>query len=130
MLEKILFCIFYIFWFVVFHGICRRSSSYLPGNKCQKYIVIKNELLAIILIAEGVSRDKDVNYYDLNKMSMVGLISYITLEPINLYVLIIRIMDLFELGNVHLGSIYNAIAYGALGILTFVFIIVIVVDKS
>ena len=128
-LGKIGASLCYLFLFGVFHDICRSSSSYFYRNKCQKYIIIKNEVLARILIASGIARDKAVDRHDLNKMSMVGLISYIIIEPINIYVLIINFMALFKLGNVHFGSISHAIAMGALGILTFVFMIVIVVDK-
>ena len=127
--DKIVGCFCYLFWFAVVHDICRSSSSYFYRNRCQKYIIIKNEVLATILIASGIARDKAVNHHDLNKMSMVGLISYIIIEPINIYVLILNFMDLFQLGNVHFGSTYHTIALGILGILAFVFMIVTVADK-
>ncbi|BCZ45502.1 hypothetical protein psyc5s11_15690 [Clostridium gelidum] len=130
MLDKIIGCFSYILFFSIFHNICRTSSSYFYKNKCQKYIIIKNEVLARILIAAGISRNKFVDRHDLNKMSIIGLISYIIIEPINIYVLILNFMDLFKLGNVHFGSTYHTIAMGALVILTFVFIIAIVADKS
>ena len=129
MLDKILGCIVYVFMFGLIHYICRASSSYLPGNTFKKYRVIKNDLLSIILISERVSRNKVVGYHDLNKMSIVGLVSYITLEPINLYILIIRIMYYFKLGNINLDSIYNIIAYVVLAMLIFIFLIVEFVDK-
>ena len=130
MLEKILGCICCIILFSIFHNICRKSSTYFFKNKCQKYITIKNELIARILISDGISNNKFVDRHDLNKMSMVGLISYIIIEPINIYVLILNIMNIFKWGNVHFGSIYHTIALGALVILTVVFMIVIVADKS
>ena len=127
--DKIVGCFCYLFWFAVVHDICRSSSSYFYRNRCQKYIIIKNEVLATILIASGIARDKAVNHHDLNKMSMVGLISYIIIEPINIYFLIGNFMENFNLENVYFGGIYDEIAIFALGILTFVFMIVIVADK-
>ena len=129
MLDKILGCIVTISSFCIFHEVCRSSSSYFYRNRCQKYIVIKNEILARILIASGIARDKAVDRHNLNKMSMVGLISYIIIEPINIYFLIGNFMENFNLENVYFGGIYDEIAIFALGILTFVFMIVIVADK-
>ena len=130
MLEKIAYCFVCLILFGIIHNVCRTNSSYLPRNKCQKYITIKNDLLSLILIAERPSRGKVVGFHDLNKMSIVGLVSYITYEPIILYLLIINIMHILKLGNINLGSIYNSIAYGAFAIIGFVFVIVIAVDKS
>ena len=129
MLEKIAYCFVCLILFGIIHNVCRTNSSYLPRNKCQKYIIIKNDLLATILISETISANKTVGYHDLNKMSIVGLVSYITLEPINLYILIIRIMYYFKLVNINLDSIYNIIAYVVLAMLIFIFLIVEFVDK-
>lgn len=129
MLEKIVYCFVWLILFGVIHNVCRTNSSYLPRNKCQKYITIKNDLLSLILIAERPSRGKVVGLHDLNKMSIVGLVSYITLEPVNLYILTMHIMYYFKLGNINLDSTYNVIAYVVLAMLIFVFLIVEFVDK-
>ncbi|BCZ45505.1 hypothetical protein psyc5s11_15720 [Clostridium gelidum] len=73
MLDKVLGCFGAIVLFCIFNEVCRSSSSYFYINRCPKYIIIKNEILARILIASGIARDKAVERHNLNKMSMVGL---------------------------------------------------------
>lgn len=128
MLDKILGCFVTIGLFCLIHNTCRMSSSYFYRNRCQKYIIIKNEILARILIASGIARDKAVDRHDLNKMSMIGLISYIIIEPINIYFSICNFMVFFK-GDLYFGGIYHKIALATLGLLTFIFMIVIVADK-
>ena len=63
--------------FLVFNCVCRRCSAYFPKSKCKKYINITNNRVADILIAKAISRDKFVEKYDYNKMSVIGIIPYI-----------------------------------------------------
>lgn len=130
MLDEIIGFIFSIGIFIMCNIICRMSSSYLPKSKCKKYIVIKNRMIARILISDGISRDKFVRHFDLNKMSIVGLISYIVIEPINLYILIISIMDNFRLGNMEILGITYGTAYEMLGILEFLFLIIFTINTK
>jgi hypothetical protein len=70
------------------------ASAYFPKSICKKYIVIKNTVIAKILISDGVGRDKVVSPQDRNKMSMIGLISYIVYFLICFFYLVIRVMML------------------------------------
>jgi hypothetical protein len=73
---------------------CRWNSCYFPNSKSKKYIVIKNAIIAKILISSGVGRDLIVYSCDRNKMSVVGLLLYIIILPTDLFTLVIRTMIL------------------------------------
>ena len=72
MLNKIISSISSIILFIIFHNICRMSAAYFPKSKIKKYIIINNRIVAPILIARQISRDKFVSYLDFNKMSVMG----------------------------------------------------------
>ena len=129
MLLKVFLVFSFMVMFFIVHDTCRRCSSYFSTNKCQKYIIIKNPLLSVILISERIKRDKMVYYRNLDKMSIVGFISYIILEPINLLFLVINIIDIFELRNVQFEGIYYTIPLCVWVTLNILFMVVIMVDK-
>ena len=78
--------------FLLFNCVCRYCSAYFSKSKCKKYINIRNNRVADILIAKSISRDKFVEKYDYNKISVIGIIFYIFLGIPNLCTLILGIM--------------------------------------
>jgi hypothetical protein len=87
---------------------CRANSCHFPESKSQKYIVIKNTVIARILISGVVGRQL-VNSSERNKMSVVGLISYIVILPTYLFFIAINVMKLFNyrgLDNDFMNSLY------------------------
>lgn len=56
---------------------CRYVSAYYKSAYIKKHITIKNDWLAILLIAEGYGRCEHTDPEDRNKMSFVGILSYI-----------------------------------------------------
>ncbi|NRT72211.1 hypothetical protein [Clostridium beijerinckii] len=102
MLDKIFGVFVYFFQFYAFNILCRFSAAYIPTTKYKKYIIIRNEIIANILIAKSIGRDRIVEYGDRNKMSIMGIISYIFISPVNILNLIINLVILFSyngLGN-------------------------------
>jgi len=95
---------------------CRYNSCYFPESKSQKYIVIKNNIIAKILIAGGVGRAPIVNLSDRNKMSVIGLISYIAVLPTSLFYIAIRAMILFNYRGLD-KDFMDLLSVGSLGIL-------------
>jgi hypothetical protein len=71
---------------------CRENACHFPESKSKKYIVIKNTVIAQILISDGVGRDLKVNSWDLNKMSVIGLILYIVTLPAYLNFIVMCVM--------------------------------------
>jgi hypothetical protein len=89
---------------------------YFPDSRSKKYIVIKNNAIATILIAGGVGRNFIVNSWDRNKMSVVGLISYIAILPIYLFYLVIKGMILFNYTGID-NDFMNLLCFSAEGII-------------
>ena len=90
MVNKITIFVINFVVFCMFNLICKYNACYFYKAKTNKYIIIKNKTVAKILIARAVGRDKIVKSCDLNKMTIVGLISYIIVFPINLVNLILK----------------------------------------
>lgn len=78
--------------FLIFNCVCRSCSAHFSKSKCKKYVNIRNNRIADILIAKSISTNKFVEKYDYNKMSVIGIISYIFLGIPNLCTLILGIM--------------------------------------
>lgn len=105
-------------------------SSYFPRSRCKKYIYIKNNVLADILIAKSISRDKFVESIDYNKMSVIGFISYICIAPVNTLLLIIGLMrSLSVQHNLNLEALYD-IGMGIVALLCVVFTIVMIINTD
>jgi len=102
----------------------------LPKSKCKNYIIIKNTIVAKILIAKVIGRDKIVNSWDFNKMSIVGLISYIVILPANVFYLVIRVMILFDYRGIDNNrmSLLSDIGYCILGILFALNILIVAIN--
>ena len=130
MLNKTIMIIAHIWFFLVFNFVCRMCSSYFPRSRCKKYIYIKNNVLADILIAKSISRDKFVESIDYNKMSVIGFISYICIAPVNTLSLIIGVMrSLFAQHNSNLEDLYD-IGMGIVALLCVVFTIVMIINTD
>jgi hypothetical protein len=82
--NKTFMVLVYIGIFFLVNEMCRSFTCYFKELKFNKYIVIENKILARILISEYAEGNKKVKPCDRNKMSIVGLIAYITLFPFNL----------------------------------------------
>lgn len=91
MLNKVIMVIVHVFFFIIFNSVCRRCSAYFAKSKCKRYININNNKIADILVAKSISRDKFVKNYDYNKMSIIGIISYLFVGIPNLVTLILGI---------------------------------------
>lgn len=63
--------------FIVYFAGCRYVSAYFESAFIKKHIKIKSEILANLFIAGGYGRSPRTNPEDRNKMSFVGVISYI-----------------------------------------------------
>ncbi|ACD24779.1 MULTISPECIES: hypothetical protein [unclassified Clostridium] len=127
---KIVNIVVTIFFFLLFNDECRTCSAYFPNSKWKKYITIKNNSFADILIAKSISRDKFVHSFDYNKMSIVGLISYICIGPINLFALIVGILkSVSQENNKYLIDLY-ILSIGLVGVLCIIFIIVILINTK
>lgn len=107
-----------IFWAV--NGICRYSAAYLPKIKCKKYIVIKNKTIEKLLIPRRIGRDKFVDPWDYEKMSIVGLIAYIIMTPVNILNFILQTLYAFNYKGI--GNIRN-LSYSIMAILVILMII-------
>ncbi|MBO1687649.1 MULTISPECIES: hypothetical protein [Clostridium] len=130
MQNRIANIIITIFFFLLFNGECRMCSSYFPRSRCKKYIYIKNNVLADILIAKSISRDKFVESIDYNKMSVIGFISYICIAPVNTLLLIIGLMrSLSVQHNLNLEALYD-IGMGIVALLCVVFTIVMIINTD
>ena len=93
-------------------------------------IIINNRIVALILIARQISRDKFVSYLDFNKMSVMGLITYIIMEPINIYALIISIKHIYNCGNMEsLRHLYET-AYTILGGLVLLVAVLVLINTN
>ena len=79
-------------FFLLFNNQCRMCSAYFPMSRCKKYIYVNNNIFAHLLIAKSISRDKSVNPIYFSKVSIIGLISYICIELLNIFALIIGII--------------------------------------
>jgi hypothetical protein len=82
----------YLFLGFIIFELCRENACHFPESKSKKYIVIKNTVIAKILISSGVGRDLKVNSWDFNKMSVVGLILYIVTVPAYLNFIVMDVM--------------------------------------
>jgi len=130
MLNKIISSICSIMLFIIFHNICRMSAAYFPKSKIKKYIIINNRIVAPILIARQISRDKFVSYLDFNKMSVMGLITYIIMEPINIYALVLSIKHIYNFGNIErLRPLYE-MAYTILGGLVLLVAVLVLINTN
>ena len=130
MLNKTIVIIAHIWFFLVFNFVCRMYSSYFPRSRCKKYIYIKNNVLADILIAKSISRDQFVESIDYNKMSVIGFISYICITPVNTLSLIIGVMrSLFAQHNSNLEDLYD-IGMGIVALLCVIFTIVMIINTN
>jgi hypothetical protein len=128
MVSKMTILVVNFVMFYMFNLICRYNACYFNKAKINKYIIIKNKIVAKILIGRAVGRDKIVKTCDLDKMSIVGLISYIIIFPINLFYLILKIIIVLnynEFGN--LSSLSNFI-YFILAILTILNLIILLIN--
>lgn len=127
MTNKIVSVIGNIAMFFVFNGICRYNACYFPKSLFKKYIIIKNEVVKRLLIGESVGRDKIVDYYDSNKLSIVGLMAYLTLGIANFLKLFLKIMIIFDYkGLGKLESIYVNVdnVFAALLVLYFILLFI------
>ena len=112
MLNKITIFVVNFVMFYMFNLICRYNACYFNKAKINKYIIIKNKIVAKILIGRAVGRDKVVKNCDLDKMSIVGVISYIIIFPINLVYLILKIIIVLNYnGFGNLSSLSNFIYF-------------------
>ena len=128
MSSKIIMVILYLYIFLLANCICRRCSAYFVKSKCKKYINIRNNRVADILIAKAVSRDKFVEKYDYNKMSVIGIISYIFVGIPNLCTLILGIIKTFILDS-KLEYLYNC-SLGTVSIFCIIFLIISEINTS
>jgi magnesium-transporting ATPase (P-type) len=109
----------YLFLGFIIFELCRENACHFPESKSKKYIVIKNTVIAKILISSGVGRDLKVNSWDFNKMSVVGLILYIVTVPAYLNFIV---MDVMISSNSNRGidnnfiNLLHNIALGILGV--------------
>ncbi|MDB2151508.1 hypothetical protein [Clostridium butyricum] len=122
MSSKIIMVILYLYIFLLANCICRRCSAYFVKSKCKKYINIRNNRVADILIAKAVSRDKFVEKYDYNKMSVIGIISYIFVGIPNLCTLILGIMKGLILDSKLEFLYYCSLVILSISYMTFLFI--------
>ncbi|MEQ3340831.1 hypothetical protein [Clostridium butyricum] len=130
MLKKVIMIIVALFVFYIFNYTCKACSAYFPKSRCKKYIYIKNNILADILIAKSVSTDKFVSTFDYNKMSIIGIVSYVIIEPINIANFIIILQRGFMEGNsVYLETI-NYISMACLGLVDIIFLIVLFINTD
>lgn len=98
--------LFNVMMFLVFYEVCRWNTAYFPKLKFNKYIVIKNRIVAKILIPKAIGRDKVVDRCDYNKLPVIGLISLIIGMPINLLNLLISFMKLLNYNGINnLGNV-------------------------
>ena len=106
--------------FCAINGICRYSAAYLPKIKCKKYIVIKNKTIQKILIPRRIGRDKFVDHWDYEKMSIVGLIAYIIITPVNILNFILQTLYAFNYKGI--GNLKN-LSYSIMCMLVILMII-------
>lgn len=122
MSSKIIMVIGNLCFFLLFNCVCRRCSAYFPKSKCKKYVNIRNNRVADILIAKAISRDKFVEKYDYNKMSVIGIISYIFVGIPNLCTLILGIMKGLILDSKLEFLYYCSLVILSISYMTFLFI--------
>jgi hypothetical protein len=124
---------FYMLYFAIpVMFCCRTASVYSPDSKSQKYIVIKNTVIAKILISGGIGNDLIVNPWDRNKMSVVGLILYIVILPAYLFYMVIKGMILFNYRGVDSDflNLLSDSAEGIMWILIILGILIIFIRKA
>lgn len=63
-------------------------------------VIIKNEVVKTLLIGEAVGRNRVVDYRDESKLSIVGLMAYVTFAPVNLINSILKIMIVFNYSGI------------------------------
>ena len=99
MINKTIIIVVYICFFLIYNSVCRRCSAYFPKSRCKKYIYIKNNTLADILITKSISTDKFVSPIDYNKISIIGVISYFFIGIPNICGVITKIVNIFIKDN-------------------------------
>ena len=130
MTAKIINIILAISVFLIVNDLCKVCSAYFPRSRCKKNIYVKSNILADLLISKSISRDKFVNPSDFNKMSIVGLISYICIIPCNILGLITGIMKEIYIGDLPtLDNVYY-ISMFAVYILYVVFLIIMLINTD
>jgi hypothetical protein len=80
---------------IIMFLMCHYNTCYYENNRLSHYITISNETLATILICQGTRKYGDVPIKDRDKLSVVGLITYILIVPCLLVMIVTSILQLF-----------------------------------